>query len=113
MAELVLVLTTTPGRAEAQEIATRLVEARLAACVQVRGPVYSTYRWEGKLEQAEEWQCQAKCLRQLYPQVEEAIRETHPYAVPEIVALPVVAGYEAYLGWVESESRLPGVGESS
>lgn len=112
MAEVVLVLTTTPDQARAQEIATRLIEARLAACVQVRGPVYSTYRWEGKLEQAEEWQCQAKCLRELYPQVEAAIREAHPYAVPEIVAVPVVAGYGAYLSWVESESRLPGVGKS-
>lgn len=104
MPELLLVLTTTPDRSKAQEIASRLVEAHLAACVQVRGPVHSTYRWEGKIEQAEEWQCQAKCVREVYPQVEAAIRELHPYEVPEIVAVPVVAGYEAYLGWVKQES---------
>jgi periplasmic divalent cation tolerance protein len=110
MSEVWLVLTTLPGRAEAEAMANRLVEERLAACVQVRGPVYSTYRWEGKVEQAEEWQCQAKCLRALYPQVEAAIRGMHPYEVPEIVAVPVAAGYAAYLGWVEQESRPPHAG---
>jgi periplasmic divalent cation tolerance protein len=111
MTDLLLVLTTTPSRAEAERIADRLVEEGLAACVQVAGPIWSVYRWEGKLERSEEWRCQAKCLRECYPQVEAAIRTLHPYQVPEIVAVPVAGGYEAYLTWLRQESG-PAAGES-
>jgi periplasmic divalent cation tolerance protein len=91
------------GRAEA--IADRLVEEGRAACVQVLGPMASTYRWRGAVERAEEWLLVAKTTRAAYPAAEALIRQLHPYEVPEITALPVVAGFEAYLAWVRREAR--------
>jgi periplasmic divalent cation tolerance protein len=108
MAEYVQVVTTTGTRADADAIAQALVEARLAACVQVVGPVTSRYWWEGAVEVAEEWLCLAKTTADRYPQVEAAIRERHRYDEPEIVALPVVAGSRSYLDWVARETRETG-----
>jgi len=82
-----------------------LVEDRLAACVQVLGPISSTYRWQSKVETAQEWQCWAKSRRQLYDQLEEAIRRIHPYDEPEILALPILAGSEGYLAWLGKQVR--------
>ena len=103
MAEYIQVVTTTTRKAEAQAIARAIVERRLAACVQVLGPVTSTYWWEGKLETNHEWQCWIKTRRDLYEQVEQAIRQLHSYAVPEILAIPVVAGSESFLAWIDDE----------
>jgi periplasmic divalent cation tolerance protein len=108
MAEYVQVVTTAGTRADADAIAQALVEARLAACVQVVGPVTSRYWWEGAVEVAEEWLCLAKTTADRYPQVEVAIRERHRYDEPEIVALPVVAGSRSYLDWVARETRETG-----
>ena len=99
------VVTTTARREEAQRIALELIEAELAACVQVVGPVTSTYRWRGKIEIDEEWQCWAKTRGGLFDRVAEAIRRIHPYEVPEIVALPIVAGSASYLAWLEVQTR--------
>ena len=71
---------------------------------QVTGPITSTYRWQGKIETAEEWQCWAKSRRDLYPQIEQAIRRLHPYQVPEILAMPILAGSADYLAWLEAET---------
>lgn len=98
--EYVQVLTTAGSEREAEEISTALVERRLAACVQVAGPVRSRYRWQGEVETAEEWQCVAKTTAAALPMVEEAIRELHSYDEPEIVAVPIVAGSAGYLDWV-------------
>ena len=98
------VVTTTARREEAQRIARELVEARLAACVQIVGPIASTYRWQGKVENDEEWQCWVKTRSELYAQVEEAIRRIHPYEVPEIIAVPVVAGSANYLAWLDAQT---------
>lgn len=103
MAEYIQVVTTTTCKAEAQAIARAIVERRLAACAQVLGPVTSTYWWEGKLETNHEWQCWIKTRRDLYEQVEQAIRQLHSYAVPEILAIPVVAGSESFLAWIDDE----------
>ena len=100
MAEYVQVLTTAGSEAEAERISSVLVEGRLAACVQVVGPVASRYRWEGQVEEAEEWQCLAKTAASLYPRVEAAIREAHSYEEPEIVAIPILAGSPGYLAWI-------------
>lgn len=105
-ARYVQVLTTVASSAEAERIASSLVERRLAACVQTIGPITSRYRWEGRTEQAEEWQCLAKTEASRYPEVEGAIRELHSYDEPEILAIPVLAGSEGYLGWI-SESLAP------
>jgi len=96
----VQVLTTAASEAEAEAIAAALVERRLAACVQVSGPIRSRYRWRGELERAEEWQCLIKTTAARYPEVEAAIRELHSYEEPEIVATPIVRGSPGYLAWV-------------
>jgi periplasmic divalent cation tolerance protein len=104
MSEYIQVVTTTEHRDDAQRIARSLVEARLAACVQVTGPITSTYRWRGQIETAQEWQCCAKSRRALYDQIEQTIRRLHPYEVPEILAMPIVAGSADYLAWLERET---------
>ena len=105
MDEYLLLTTTTERREDAERIAARLVSDRLAACVQIAGPITSTYWWKGKIETASEWLCLIKTRRVLYPAVEAAIRAVHPYEVPEIVALPIVAGSRAYLEWIRAEVR--------
>jgi periplasmic divalent cation tolerance protein len=104
MAEPLQVLTTTGSEQEAEAIATLLVERRLAACVQVAGPVASTYRWQGEVEREREWQCLIKTTAPLYPEVEAAIRAAHSYDEPEIVATPIVAGSPGYLSWIDKNS---------
>lgn len=101
MREFVQVLTTVGSREEAEGIARALVENRLAACVQVVGPISSSYRWQGEMETAEEWQCLAKTRRDLYPEVERAVRLLHSYEVPEIIATPIIAGSADYLEWLD------------
>ncbi len=102
--EFVQVLTTTESKQEAEKLASSLVEARLAACVQVVGPIGSTYWWKGALERAQEWLCIAKTPLGRYDEVEAHIRENHSYEVPEITALPVVQGSNDYLTWIEAET---------
>jgi periplasmic divalent cation tolerance protein len=94
---------TVAGRAEARRIARVLVDERLAACVQITGPIESRYHWQGRTETAQERLCLAKTSRRLYPQLEARIRELHSYQVPEIVALPIAAGSRDYLGWLAQE----------
>ncbi len=103
MTDHLQVLTTIDSEEAAERIAAALVERRLAACVQVVGPISSTYRWQGEVERAREWTCVAKTAAERYPEVEAAIRELHPYEEPEIVATPIVAGSAGYLSWI-SES---------
>jgi len=105
MADHVQVLTTAGSAEEAERIAAALVERRLAACVQTLGPIRSRYRWQGAIEEAEEWQCLAKTEASRYAEVEAAIRELHSYEEPEIVALPIVAGSSGYLSWVSAELK--------
>lgn len=104
MAEYIEVHTTIDSQEGAQKIANAIVSRRLAACVQVSGPITSTYWWEGKMEQAQEWVCTAKTRSELYSQLEQAIKEVHPYDVPEILAVDVVAGNTDYLKWVSQET---------
>ncbi len=104
MNDFVQVVTTTGREEDARRIADLLVEKRLAACVQIVGPVRSVYRWEGKVESAQEWQCQIKTRQALLDELSEAIREVHPYQVPEIIALPIVAGSRDYLTWLEEQT---------
>ena len=101
--EPIVVVTTIDQESLAKEIAGLLVERQLAACVQVVGPVESLYHWQGRIETSREWQCLVKTSRANYAAVEAAIREIHTYTVPEIIALPIVAGSAAYLGWLEEQ----------
>jgi periplasmic divalent cation tolerance protein len=101
VSDYVQVLTTIASEEEAGRIASLLVERRLAACVQVVGPIVSRYRWQGKVEEEREWQCLAKTTRGAYERVEAAIRDVHPYDEPEIIATPIVAGSPGYLAWID------------
>ena len=103
--EHIQVVTTAASADEARRIATALVEERLAACVQIVGPIESIYRWQGKVETAAEWQCWIKTRRERYDALEATIRRLHSYEVPEILAVPIVAGSEAYLKWLTDETR--------
>ncbi len=101
MSHYLQILTTTARREEAERIARDLVEKRLVGCVQIVGPITSIYRWQGKIETDEEWQCWCKTRGELYARVEEAIRAIHPYEAPEIIAMPFAAGSQRYLAWLE------------
>lgn len=107
MPEILLVLTNCPDEEVAERIARALVDNRLAACVNQLAPVDSIYRWRGVVEQASEIPLLIKCTRGRYPEVEQTIRQLHPYTVPEIIAVPVVAGFAPYLRWVDDETQPP------
>lgn len=102
--DCLLVMTNLPDAASADALARRLVDARLAACVNRLAPCRSVYRWDGAVETAEEFPLVIKTTRAAYPALEAAIREAHPYELPEIVALPVERGLPAYLDWVARET---------
>ncbi|MCS6903631.1 MAG: divalent-cation tolerance protein CutA [Candidatus Bipolaricaulota bacterium] len=103
MGEYVQVITTTASQEEAERIARALLEKRLAACVQIVGPIESLYWWQGKIEQSQEWLCIAKSEHKLFARIEETIKALHSYKVPEILAVPVVAGSESYLRWLSEQ----------
>ncbi len=96
--------TTTETKEQAQKIARYLVEQKLAACVQISGPIESTYRWKGKVETASEYLCLIKTRTSLFKKVEAAIKKLHPYETPEIIATPIVKGSREYLNWLDDET---------
>lgn len=103
--EYVIVLTTLPTDADAEDFATTLVEERLAACVNLLPAMQSVYRWEGQVEQDTERQVVIKTTRERVVQLWDRVRDLHPYDVPEFVVLPIVDGNDAYLRWI-GESTL-------
>ena len=100
MTEYIQISTTTETEQQARTIAEALVQRRLAACVQIAGPMRSIYRWQGAVEQAEEWLCTAKSRATLFGKVEAAIVELHSYECPEIIAVPIIDGSAPYLKWL-------------
>jgi periplasmic divalent cation tolerance protein len=103
-AGVLLVFSSLPDEAAAQKLARHLVDAKLAACVNVLSPCISTYRWRGAVEEAREVPVIIKTTAAGYPALEAAIRDNHPYELPEIVAVPLVRGLPAYLEWVTAET---------
>ena len=103
--QFIQVVTTTASQEDERRIAQALVQQRLAACVQIVGPLESIYRWQEKIESATEWQCWIKTRTAKYNAVEQAIRGIHTYEVPEILAMPITAGSEAYLRWLADGTR--------
>jgi periplasmic divalent cation tolerance protein len=99
------VQTTTDSRAEAVELAQAAVEARLAACAQVAGPIASTYWWEDGIERAEEWLIMLKLPADRYDDLAGFLTERHSYDEPEIIATAIVAGAPSYLDWLQEETR--------
>ncbi|QDU91681.1 Divalent-cation tolerance protein CutA [Pirellulimonas nuda] len=100
-----LITTTTGDHAVAERIAVQLVEQRLAACVQVSGPIRSTYHWQGAIETGEEWLVTAKSRSDLFSRVEQTIVGLHPYDVPEVVATPLTAVGAAYGAWLAASLK--------
>ena len=102
---VLLVLTNAPDAATADALAQALVEAQLAACVNVLAPCRSVYRWQGVVEHASEVPLLIKTTAACYPALEALIRERHPYELPEVVAVDVQGGLPGYLDWVAASCR--------
>jgi periplasmic divalent cation tolerance protein len=98
--EFVVVLVTTGSTEEGQRIGRTLVTEQLAGCVNVVGPIRSIYRWEGAVDEADEWLLVIKARAADLPALSERVRALHSYDVPEVLALPVTAGSEDYLAWL-------------
>jgi periplasmic divalent cation tolerance protein len=105
MTDKIVVLSTCAAEADAERLARALVDGRLAACVNVVPGVRSFYRWKGKIDCSEEFLLVVKTSRDLFPALCAEIERLHPYEVPELLALPVVAGAENYLSWFQANLR--------
>lgn len=105
MEQAIIVLTNMADMDSARSLAGTLVERRLAACVNLLPNVQSVYRWEGVVEQAEEVTLLIKTTAGRYADLEQAIRQLHPYELPELIALPASAGLPGYLAWITQETR--------
>lgn len=105
MDEAIVVVTNLPDLDTAQALARRLVGEKLAACANILPGVQSIYRWQGQVEEAGEVTVLIKTMRSRYAAVEEAIQSMHPYDLPEVIALPVVAALPAYLAWLQGETK--------
>ena len=102
--EFVQITSAAETAEQAQSIADHLVAHRLAACVQVVGPITSTYRWDGAIERSQEFMCVIKSRLDLSYEVVAAIRSLHTYENPEVVVTPIVAGSAEYLQWIATET---------
>lgn len=98
----IIVMVTTASKEEAETIAQRLLEAKLIACANIIGPVYSRFLWDGKIDKAEEYLVLMKSRRDLFRALSESVKAVHSYEVPEILAVPVVDGSKTYLDWLDS-----------
>ncbi|NEQ30270.1 MAG: divalent-cation tolerance protein CutA [Leptolyngbya sp. SIO4C5] len=106
MTQFGVVLVTASSETEANTIASALVQERLAACVSLV-PIQSVYRWQGEVQQETEWQLMIKTDLAQFTTLAERVQQLHSYEVPEIIALPIVAGTETYLNWVAAETAQP------
>ncbi|MGZ5032991.1 MAG: divalent-cation tolerance protein CutA [Usitatibacter sp.] len=104
---IIAILTNLPDSESAFNLARDLVKLRLAACANVLAPATSFYRWEGRDEETTEFPVLIKSTPERYPDVERAIRDRHPYSLPEIIAWPVSHGLPEYLVWIEREVAQP------
>jgi periplasmic divalent cation tolerance protein len=104
MTDKIVVLCTCGSAEEAERISGGLVEAKVAACASIVPGLTSVYRWKGAIERSSEWLLIVKSRRGLFPQLRAEIEKLHSYEVPEIVALDIAAGAEAYLGWIDKET---------
>jgi periplasmic divalent cation tolerance protein len=103
--EYVQIITTTETKEDAEKIANVLVRKRLAACVQVIGPITSVYWWKEEIERTTEWLCVIKTRKDLYEEIEVVIRRNHSYETPEILVVPVLEGSKSYFSWLDKELR--------
>ena len=104
MNEYLIVLTTLPDDESCKDLARLLVKRKLAACVNILPPMTSIYEWKGELEQGTEQLLLIKTRRERYAELENVIRDSHPYEIPEIIAVPVEHGLADYLKWINDET---------
>lgn len=100
----ILMMTNCPDRETASQLARQLLEQQLAACVNILPGMRSMYHWQGEIESADEVALLIKTTKLRYAQLEQTIKALHPYQVPEIIALPIVAGSSDYLHWITQET---------
>jgi periplasmic divalent cation tolerance protein len=100
MHDTCLLLTTVSSREEANSLATELVSRRLAACVNIVGPISSVYRWKGEVERSEEFLLLIKSTAAQSGPIQQALRELHTYELPELISFRIEGGLEAYLDWI-------------
>lgn len=108
MTDGLVVLCACPDEPTAERIAREVVSSGLAACVNRLGQVRSTYRWKGTLQDEPEVLLVIKTVKARYEALEMRLKALHPYEVPEIIAVPILAGSEGYLAWMAAETRLSG-----
>ena len=104
MTDYILVFITASSEKEGEKIATVLVKERLAACVNMIGGMKSTFRWKGQISAEQEVFLIAKTKDRLFEKLKKRVVELHSYEVPEILALPILAGFDKYLNWIEEET---------
>ena len=104
MDEYLLVISTVPSKEEGEQIAQKIVQERLAACVNISSVVQSFYWWEERISDDQEFILFIKTRASLFPKLEERIKSLHSYQVPEIIALPIHAGSKEYLDWIASNT---------
>jgi periplasmic divalent cation tolerance protein len=107
----VVIMVTAASRRECRKIARHLVEARLAACVNITQGIESIYRWEGKLADEKEFVMLIKSTRGLFPRIKTEISRIHSYHTPEIICLPIIDGSRNYLQWVSDSVKQSTSGE--
>jgi periplasmic divalent cation tolerance protein len=100
-----LVITNMPNREAAEQLAQHLIEARVAACINILAPCTSIYHWQGKIESTSEYPVLIKTTAARYEEVQRIIQEIHPYELPEIISVAVEAGLPEFLKWVEEETK--------
>ena len=103
MTDKIVVLSTCASAEEAERLARRVIDERLAACVNVLSPVRSFYRWKGEIEDSAEWLLIIKSTRDKFDALRAALESAHTYEVPEVIAIPVVEGSPNYLAWIDRE----------
>jgi periplasmic divalent cation tolerance protein len=101
----VVIMVTAASRRECRKIGRHLIEAKLAACVNITQPIESIYRWEGKIADEKEFALMIKSTRDLFPEIKAAITKIHSYHTPEIICLPIIEGSRNYLQWVSDSVK--------
>lgn len=105
MSDYCTILNTCPDQKTGEQIATLLVEQRLAACVNLMDSITSVYRWQDGIEYDSETLLLIKTEKRHYPKIEETIQQHHPYEVPEIICLDITGGSESYLNWITQTTQ--------
>ncbi len=105
MTQYIVVFVTTDSEAEAETIAKALVEEHLAACVNIISPIRSFYRWQGRIADDREWLLMIKTRANVFDALATRVHTLHSYEVPEVIALPILAGAQGYLDWIQQETR--------